>query len=596
MLFIRNEKLFLVVPNAELPALMKFHPILFLFCIVLDLQAQRTDELICEYLGYTLSCDDEAAKNIAKNFGLIDLQAVTDFYQYRACNAVWYSEGKNRHLAAEAINVIYKANNDGLDREDYHYSILQSRLSDLVGNVLTVEPPSSDEIARFDILMTDAYLALAKDLRYGKLDPEENEYQWEIVNDQIDLGKYLSIAVDSNLISTYMEGHIPEHPLYKKLKDAYASFKTLASIHDEDSHMPVSAKPELGDSSAVVAELRDRLTVYYPMVEYTNYLEIDSTFETLKVFTDLEDSTYKMIDTFYVDVDSLFLPALFDTTLQELVEEFQWQYGLEVDGEFGTQTMEALNVSLEDRVKQLEVNLDRWRWCNRRWGDQHIMVNIAAFNVQVYEEDSLAHEQITVVGSRFRRTPVFQDMLQFVEFNPYWNVPYSISSREILPKLRKDPSYLSRNNMVLFSGSKKVNPAAVDWSQVFSNNFPYRIRQEPGPINALGRVKFLFPNEYSIYLHDTPSQKPFGETIRAFSHGCVRLFEPIRFAEYIFEGSKYDAQKIDKLLEKKKNKRLVLDEPIPVYLLYFTTWVDKDNILRFQPDIYKRDPDLMGRW
>lgn len=569
---------------------------LLMLTLPFQINAQLADEFICEYLGYTVSCDDEELKSIAKDFELINLEAVTEFYAYRECNPVWYSEGKNKHLGAEAINVIYKANEDGLDREDYNYGALQKKLSDLVGNVLTVHPPTPTEIARFDILMTDAYLALAEDMRYGKLDVSQNDFSWEIVNDKIDLSKTLSESIDRDEVTTYMNGHIPAHPLYEKLKEAYGHYQTLASIHGGRPQVSVSAKPEVGDSSQAVAELRERLNIYYPMVEYTNYVEVDTTRETLKVFTNLADSTYKIVDTLYFAADSLYLPAVFDTTLQEYVREFQWQYGLKPDGEFGSQTMAALNVTLEDRVKQIAINLDRWRWCNRRWGEQHLMVNIPAYIVQAYESDELVHEQITVVGSRIHRTPVFQDMMLFVEFNPYWNVPYSISSREILPKLRTDDNYLARNNMLLLSGGKKVNPANVDWSEIYSNNFPYRIRQEPGPKNALGRVKFLFPNEYSIYLHDTPSQKPFKETIRAYSHGCVRLYEPIRFAEYILDGSKYDAEKIKKTLDRKKNKRIELDEPIPIYILYFTTWVDKENNLRFQPDVYKRDRDLMERW
>ena len=569
---------------------------LFCFSLSLTVQAQLADELICEYLGYTVSCDEEEIKSIAKDFELSNLQAVTEFYAYRECNPVWYSEGKNKHLGAEVINVIYKANEDGLDREDYHYTPLQQKLSDLVGNVLTVYSPTPTEIARFDILMTDAYLSMAEDMRYGKLDVSQNNFSWEINNDKLDFSKTLSESIDRDEVTTFMNALIPAHPLYKKLKRAYSHYTTLAAIHADRKPLAVSAKPVLGDSSKAVAELRERLNIFYPMVEYTNYLEVDSTRETLKVYTNLVDSTYKLVDTLIVQADSLYLPAYFDTTLQEYVREFQWQYGLKPDGEFGSQTMEALNVPMSERLKQIEINLDRWRWCNRRWGEQHIMANIASYNVQVYEQDSLAHEQITVVGSKWHRTPVFQDMMLFVEFNPYWNVPYSISSREIITKLRKDPSYLVRNNMLLLSGGKKVNPASVDWSQIFSNNFPYRIQQQPGPKNALGRVKFLFPNEYSIYMHDTPSQKPFQETIRAYSHGCVRLSEPIRFAEYILDGTKYDAQKIKKTLDRKKNKRIVLEEPIPVYILYFTTWVDQENNLRFQPDVYKRDRDLLERW
>jgi len=192
---------------------------------------------------------------------------------------------------------------------------------------------------------------------------------------------------------------------------------------------------------------------------------------------------------------------------------------------------------------------------------------------------TLSFEQNVVVGSRYNRTPVFQDTIAFVDFNPYWHLPFSIASKEILPKLKKDPHYLYHQNMHLFENGHKVDPYTIDWSQVDSKTFPFKIRQLPGAKNALGRLKFLFPNQYSIYLHDTPSRRSFSETIRAFSHGCVRLKDPIRFAEYSMASSGYDGTKIRKTLSKKENKRVKLAEELPVYLLYFTTWVDSENAL-----------------
>lgn len=194
------------------------------------------------------------------------------------------------------------------------------------------------------------------------------------------------------------------------------------------------------------------------------------------------------------------------------------------------------------------------------------------------------------MGRPYTRTQVFQEMLSYVELNPYWTVPYSISSREILPKLKSDPGYLSRNNMKIFNGGKSFDPYSVDWSMVSRGNFPYVIRQEPGDKNALGRMKFMFPNRYNIYLHDTPSKSKFELDYRAWSHGCVRLHEPHELAYYLFkDDKKWNKEKIDNTLAKRKNKRINLEKPIPIYILYITNSTDANGKLIFHTDVYKRD-------
>jgi len=538
---------------------------LVIFAFAFQRGQVNTDKLICDYLGLTNECIDEGQQSLTTALSLIDLASVSDFYAHHSCEPVWLGEKSRDGFAQATLQLIAQASVDGLNPEKYHYSFLRAEL-DALSNANTFFPNSDvDELLRFDVTMTDAILALAKDLRYGIFDRSTLKYSWNVDNEEVDLVLLLSEAINNEGIQPYIESQTPSHPQYQKLKAAYGVYKHLAEAHQKTIIPTLETRPELGDSSAAVAALRSLLNFYYPMGEYEND-------------------------------GSKFNPAIYDSTLLEKVQEFQWQHGLKPDGVIGKLTLSALNTSWADRIKQIEVNMERWRWCHRQWPDHHLLINIPAYQLQAYKMDSLSFEQNVVVGSRFNRTPVFQDTITFVDFNPYWNLPFSIASKEILPKLKKNPHYLYHQNMHLFEDGNKVDPYTIDWSQVDRKTFPFKIRQLPGAKNALGRLKFLFPNKYSIYLHDTPSRRPFTETIRAFSHGCVRLKDPIRFAEYAMASSGYNGSKIRKTLDKKENKRVALTEGLPVYLLYFTTWVDSENNLRFQPDVYKRDRIMIERW
>ena len=198
-----------------------------------------------------------------------------------------------------------------------------------------------------------------------------------------------------------------------------------------------------------------------------------------------------------------------------------------------------------------------------------------------------------VVGKQYHKTPVFKSDIKYVVFNPTWTVPYSIASKEMLPKLKKDPNYLQNRNMVLLSGDKEVNPSTVDFNQYSQKNFPYTIRQEPGPNNALGLVKFIFPNKYSVYLHDTPSKSKFEKTERAFSHGCVRVKDPLILAEQLLGEKGYDSNKIAEVIKSKETKNVYLSNPMPVMIMYWTCYVNTEGRIYFFRDIYGRDKKVL---
>jgi L,D-transpeptidase YcbB len=252
---------------------------------------------------------------------------------------------------------------------------------------------------------------------------------------------------------------------------------------------------------------------------------------------------------------------------------FQERNGLDADGAVGPGTLEALNVPAADRVRQIEINLDRWRWLPRDLGERYVMVNIAGFALDVIEAGKPALSMRVVAGKPTNRTPMFTGTMTHLVLNPYWNVPSGILKKEILPHIARDPGYLARQNMEMLPGGK--------------------VRQKPGANNALGKIKFLFPNRFDVYLHDTPSRSLFSRSVRTFSHGCIRVEKPLELAEYLLkEDPAWTPEKIQKALAKGKESWVKIPNPLPVHLAYWTAWVDDAGVTQFRKDVYGRDKPL----
>ena len=253
-----------------------------------------------------------------------------------------------------------------------------------------------------------------------------------------------------------------------------------------------------------------------------------------------------------------------------------------------------VNVTAKQRIRQIMVNMERWRWLPNDLGSRHVFVNQAGFELFLNNGGQTVAHHPVIVGKPFHKTPVFSEKISYVEFNPTWTATNSIATNEILPELQKDPGYLEKNDYVLYRGwdadAEVVDPWSVDWQSVSVKGFPYRIVQRPGAKNALGQIKFMFPNKFDIYMHDTPSRQLFAKTGRAFSHGCIRVHEPVRFAEELFglDGS-LTPEEIKSLIEAGQTKRVSLKTKVPVHLTYFTVWIDEDGTPNFFPDLYDRD-------
>jgi L,D-transpeptidase YcbB len=282
----------------------------------------------------------------------------------------------------------------------------------------------------------------------------------------------------------------------------------------------------------------------------------------------------------------------FDGALAEEVKGFQERHGLDADGVIGGKTLAALNVPVEARIGQIRVNLERARWVLHNLEPDYIIVNIAGFRVYVMENGEQVWTSRAVVGKPFRKTPVFKATMDHLVFNPTWTVPPTILRNDVLPKVRKDPSYLSQNNFSVIDGSgKRVDPSSVNWS---AKNPPYRIVQGPGSKNALGEVKFMFPNKHAVYLHDTPSKSLFDKSERTFSSGCIRVQKPFELAELLLRGdSSWTAERMEKVRASGKTETVKLATPLPVLLLYWTVQPEADGTVRFMNDVYERDARIL---
>jgi murein L,D-transpeptidase YcbB/YkuD len=285
----------------------------------------------------------------------------------------------------------------------------------------------------------------------------------------------------------------------------------------------------------------------------------------------------------------------FDAPLADAVRRFQARHGLDADGVVGPGTLAALNVPIAARIAQIRVNLERGRWYLHELDPTFVIVNVAGFEVYYLRDSKLVWSARAIIGKPFRATPIFRSRMTYLVLNPTWTVPPGILANDILPAQRRNPSYLAKKGLQVVDRNGRVVPASsIDWSQATARRFPYNLVQPPGPENALGRVKFMFPNSHSVYLHDTPTRSLFEKSERAFSSGCIRIENPLELAALLLEGQKgWDRAAIDAALATGKTRTVTLERPVPVLLTYFTAWVDRGGELQLRRDVYGRDPKVL---
>jgi murein L,D-transpeptidase YcbB/YkuD len=487
--------------------------------------------------------------------------SVTRFYQMRKYEPAWTRDGYPLPVAERLVNAIKTADAEGLQPRDYHLERIESSLGTIRQILARNERPAAGTIIETEILLSDAYLVYAAHLLNGRVNPETlHADEWTIYPARFNLARHLSTALDGGDVEGSLKAFLPAQPGYGRLRTALIVYRGLA----ERGGWPVipgDGRLEKGMKSDRVPMLRSRL----------------------KVTGDMPAPVDGASD-------------LFDEAVEEAVKRFQLRHGLFDDGIVGTRTLRALNVPVDRRIRQIELNLERWHWLPQNMGNPYIMVNIAGYGLEVVENESPVLTMKIIVGTAYQKTPVFSGKMTYIEMNPFWNVPHSIATAETLEKIRQNPAFFAKENMRVFTAGQngeEVSPTTIDWSQLSENNFPYRLRQEPGPRNPLGRIKFMFPNKHSVYLHDTSDPQLFRKERREFSHGCIRIEKPMEMAEFVMRGSKeWTIEKIKAVLKTKETTVANLPTPIPVHILYFTAWGNGDGTIHFLEDIYRRDERL----
>jgi murein L,D-transpeptidase YcbB/YkuD len=475
---------------------------------------------------------------------------------------IWLENGKLSQRGDAVLKVLAAADEDGLEAARY----LPPSLGAFTASAPEFDPAA---MARLDIEITAATLRYARDASGGQFDPRRLSLYHDVTPAWVAPDKAIKVLAFSPYPADYLKSLHPAHPAYAAMKAA------LAELRKSKAEASAAAGTETGDvivgAPAMIAE--------GPIVKVG---KSDGRIPAVRK---------RLADLGYPDaVNAAGEDDILDADLSVQLRLFQKASGIKVSGLLGPQTVGALNAdhTARDEARLLD-NIERLRWLPKDLGQRHVFVNQAAFEVRVMDKGSEVWKSRVIVGKPLTQTSVFYDEMETVVFNPSWGVPPSIIANEYLPKLRNDPSYLDRIGFkVVDASGKVVRSSNIDWWN-YGSKVPFGIQQPPGDDNALGELKFLFPNTHNIYMHDTPTRNLFEKDVRAFSHGCVRVQNPREFAQVILG---WDAGKVDANVDSKKSQTVKLPQKVPVYLTYFTAWPDETGKIVYYNDIYGRDKTL----
>jgi len=496
----------------------------------------------------------------------------------------WTEQGRLKEQAVDAMAVLAASSEHGLPAARYALQQLTDFSEQLDAGHQQTEQ-------RFNELLTAALETYAIDLLQGlqpkafknKHDPKYVSVGRETMQSQLQAAvlKGLHRSIATNRVAKFLASIEPQHSDYKTLQHALAVHRAIAA-RGGWPEVPRSKNGKMlqpGDVDARVAILRERLAIA---------AEIAAEFATPEI--QAVDLREPVMDYSAYDATTPLKPEHFyDAQLAAAVRAFQLSHGLKADAKVGKSTRAALNVSVADRIRQLELNLDRWRLMPKVMPANHIWVNVPEYQLRLQLEREEILDMRVVVGKSKTPTVMMHDQLDHIVFNPYWYPTRNISVGEILPKVKADLSYLDQKSFDVLKGKKPIDPNQIDWDSVTAKNFEYRFRQRPGDKNSLGEVKFMFPNRYSIYLHDTNAKSLFNKPQRAFSHGCVRLEKPDALATAVLAWDRgWSHKNVARAMTGSKQKHIKLKQTLPVYLVYFTASVNNDRVF-FHPDIYGHD-------
>jgi len=495
-----------------------------------------SSDLKASLKGYIAQPDSESP-NIKKVY---DMNEFTPF---------WVNERMElSDVGMEFSEILFHSMHYGLDTMRYDVIGLRDKITGLNEN------KSDISAIELDVLLTDKYFKFSNDISRGIVDTSLYHPEFGGRKPTADLSEYL--------FNSYQEGNViekllalqPQKDEYKKLQAGLAKFLSEHAIIDSSVKVhPYKKTSSEADSIEFYTEAKEALVLH-------DYLESNQ-----------------------VD-DSVFLQGL---------QAFQINHGLAPDMKVGKNTAKALSGNPSEFYKRAAVSLEKWRW-TEDWEQEYLLANIATYKIKFYKNEKLQQEHRTVVGTFANKTPELDSEIEYMVAYPFWTVPYSIKTKELVPKSKKDSTYLSRNNYQLLKGGKVVEMSSIDWKNVSTDNFNYTVRQRGGRSNALGVIKFIFKNKHSVYFHDTPSKGNFMNDIRSYSHGCVRVHEPMKLAEYLLarEGETFHIDSVQATIDKRQRKTITLQNNMPVHIRYYSAEGDEEGNIRFYPDVYRKEKEL----
>ncbi|WP_280956536.1 L,D-transpeptidase family protein [Bernardetia litoralis] len=489
------------------------------------------------------------------------------FYQKNNFQPIWYSATTVLPHTQSLMGYLKNSGSAGLNEDAYSLSDIDEIQNALLGTHGEYDLP---KLMKIDVFTTAMALTYLNHTYAGRIKPNEvdsKENIWVEKYKPVDLVDELYSAIQNNRIDLIIERAEPQYELYEKLKIAREEYKRIVAEGGWE-------KINLEDFKKIKIDSTE---------EFNHHVLVPTIRNILNKTGDLQLAKNEVADT----------SQIYDNKLREAVMNFQERHTLERDGIVGMNLLKEMATSAEDRLTQIELNMERLRWLSDSLGDNYIIVNVPSYWMRLYDSGKRSFETKVMVGQSFHETPLFMDTMKYIVLSPKWHVPISIMTNELLPKLRRGGNYFSRNNFSIYQrtsdGIKEISPNAVNWNAV-RNMGNYSIVQNAGASNALGRVKFIFPNANNIYMHDTPSTQ-FNKANRALSHGCIRLYEPEKLANYILKekADTWTPEKIHKAMYSGDTKNVYLSRQWVVHIVYWTTWVDDTGKVHFAKDVYGYD-------
>jgi L,D-transpeptidase YcbB len=487
-------------------------------------------------------------------------------YEDRQYRPLWVGVRRVPQRTKELIASLCHAEREGLRPADYRLGEFRRTVERLRPSLDKQRP---EAFAVLDLELTRRFLEYGADLLAGRLDPKAIESGWYIRARRSSIDSTIRVAVQAQAFHDMVAPLRPRQPEYAELVKALAGYREILR-RGGWPEVPGGTRLRRGDRGARVAALRRRL----------------------RITGDLGDSAERK--------------PVYDRAVAKAVGRFQARHGIPTDGIVGAATLAALNVPVQMRIRQIQLNLERYRWLPTEFGPRYIYVNIPDYQLSAYDGAKPVLKMRVAVGDEYEEaTPVFADSMTFVVFRPYWYVPQRILVEEMIPSIRKKRSYLVRHNLEVVDGKREslvLNPRRINWSRVDTTKI--RVRQKPGRTNHLGLVKFMFPNQFAVYLHDTPARKLFDRPKRTLSHGCVWVEKPVELAEYVLAGQDdWNEKRIREAMETAQSAAqggildghtVTLVRPVPVYIVYLTAFV-RDGVLNFRRDPYGKDREAIAR-